>query len=106
VNEKYGEGTVKLTLKGAYRNMAEILKDCMFLIDDVKTAMKKIGLEPSVDPIRGGTDGAVLSFQGLPCPNIGTGGAGYHGACEHISVEGMQNAQAMLVELIRIFGEK
>lgn len=106
INAKYGEGTVVLTLKDAYRNMAEILKDCMFLIDDVKAAMEKVGVRPDVSPIRGGTDGAVLSFQGLPCPNIGTGGAGYHGACEHISVEGMEKAQAMLVELINIFAAK
>lgn len=106
VNAKYGEGTVVLTIKDAYRNMAEILKDCMFLIDDVKAAMEKVGIEPNVAPIRGGTDGAVLSFMGLPCPNIGTGGAGYHGACEHISVEGMEKAQAMLIELIKIFSQK
>ena len=106
INAKYGEGTVTLTLKDAYRNMAEILKDCMFLIEDVKTAMEQVGLTPNVAPIRGGTDGAVLSFKGLPCPNIGTGGAGYHGACEHISVEGMEKAQAMLIGLIHIFAEK
>lgn len=105
MNEKYGEGTVKLTIKEQYRNMKEKIEPCMHLIDNAKKAIKSVGLEPTVDAIRGGTDGAQLSFKGLPCPNIGTGGAAYHGACEHISVEGMDKVVDIAVELIKIYAE-
>ena len=103
MNEKYGEGTVTLTIKEQYRNMKEKIEPCMHLIDNAKKAIKAVGLEPTVDAIRGGTDGAQLSFKGLPCPNLGTGGAAYHGACEHISVEGMEKVVDIAVELVKIY---
>ena len=103
MNEKYGEGTVTLTIKQQYRNMKEKIEPCMHLIDNAKKAIKAVGLEPTVDAIRGGTDGAQLSFKGLPCPNLGTGGAAYHGACEHISVEGMDKVVDIAVELVKIY---
>ena len=105
MNEKYGDKTVTLTIKQQYRNMKEKIEPCMHLIDNAKKAIKAVGLEPTVDAIRGGTDGAQLSFKGLPCPNLGTGGAAYHGACEHISVEGMDKVVDIAVELVKIYAE-
>lgn len=105
MNEKYGEGVVTLTIKQQYRNMKEKIEPCMHLIDNAKKAIKAVGLEPMVDAIRGGTDGAQLSFKGLPCPNIGTGGAAYHGACEHISVEGMDKVVDIAIELVKIYAQ-
>lgn len=104
MNEKYGDSVVSLTIKQQYRNMKEKIEPCMHLIDNAKKAIKAVGLEPTVDAIRGGTDGAQLSFKGLPCPNLGTGGAAYHGACEHISVEGMDKVVDIAVELVKIYG--
>ena len=103
MNEKYGEGTVTLTIKEQYRNMKEKIEPYMHLIDNAKKATKSVGLEPIVEAIRGGTDGAQLSFMGLPCPNLGTGGAAYHGVLEHISVEGMDKVVDITVELIKIY---
>lgn len=105
MNDKYGEGTVTLTIKQQYRNMKEKIEPCMHLIENAKKAIKAVGLEPIVDVIRGGTDGAQLSFKGLPCPNLGTGGAAYHGACEHISVEGMDKVVDITVELVKIYAQ-
>lgn len=103
INEKYGEDTVTLTIKEQYRNMKEKIEPCMHLIENAKKATKAVGLKPTVDAIRGGTDGAQLSFKGLPCPNLGTGGAAYHGVYEHISVEGMDKVVDILVELVKIY---
>lgn len=105
MNEKYGEGVVTLTIKQQYRNMKEKIEPCMHLIDNAKKAIRAAGIEPEVGAIRGGTDGAQLSFKGLPCPNIGTGGAAYHGACEHISVEGMDKVVDIAVELVKIYAQ-
>ena len=77
----------------------------MHLIDHAKEVMKELGLTPDVSPVRGGTDGARLSFMGLPCPNLGTGGYGFHGPFEHISVEGMKTAVAVIKEIVRITAE-
>ena len=103
LNQKWGEGTVKLTLKEQYRNMSEIVSRYPELIDCAKKACLETGIEPLVTPIRGGTDGARLSFMGLPCPNLGTGGHAYHGPYEHITVEGMDAAVAMTRKLIELF---
>lgn len=103
LNEKWGEGTVKLTITDQYKNMAEVIADCMHLIDNAKTACEKAGVTPLVLPIRGGTDGCQLSFKGLPCPNLGTGGHAYHGPYEHITVEGMDKAVDVLVELVKLY---
>ena len=105
MNEKYGEGVVTLTIKKQYRNMKEKIEPCMHLIDNAKKAIRAVGIEPEVGAIRGGTDGAQLSFKGLPCPNIGTGGAAYHGACEHISVEGMDKVVDIAIELVKIYAQ-
>lgn len=103
LNEKWGEGTVKLTLTDQYKNMAEIIAGCMHLIDNAKQACENAGIEALILPIRGGTDGCQLSFKGLPCPNLGTGGHAYHGPYEHITVEGMDKAVAMVIELVKLY---
>ena len=105
MNEKWGEGTVKLTTALQYRNMAEVLKDCMHVVDNVVLACKNADIEPLVQPIRGGTDGCQLSFRGLPCPNIGTGGFAFHGPWEHITVEGMDKSVDMIIELIKLYAK-
>ena len=89
LNEKYGDGTVCLELREQYRNMAEVLKNHPGVIERAESAIRKAGYEPRRVPIRGGTDGSQLSFRGLPCPNLGTGGTAFHGPYEHISAENM-----------------
>lgn len=105
MNQKWGEGTVKLTFIEQYKNMACIIKDCMHLIDNAKLACEAAEVEPNVIPIRGGTDGCQLSFKGLPCPNLGTGGHGYHGPYEHATVEGMDKATDVIVELVKLYAK-
>jgi len=101
LNEKYGDGTVVLTLREQYRNMKEKILPCMHLIENAKAAVSELGLTPRVCPIRGGTDGARLSFMGLPCPNLGTGGYAFHGPYEHITAEGMDIATEILINITR-----
>lgn len=96
VNQTYGPGTVTLDIEHSYENMLSVIKDQMEIVDLAKSAIAAEGLTPLSRPIRGGTDGARLSFMGLPCPNLGTGGYGFHGPFEHISVEGMQTAVRIL----------
>ena len=102
LNEKYGAGTVELELKDQYFNMKEMIEPHFHLIENAKEAAKEVGLNPKVVPVRGGTDGARLSFMGLPCPNLGTGGFGFHGPYEHITAEGMD----LCVEMMRKIVEK
>ena len=92
MNQKYGAGTVELEIKHSYENMLSVIEQQMYIVDLAKNAIASVGLTPISRPVRGGTDGARLSFMGLPCPNLGTGGYGFHGPYEHISVEGMQTA--------------
>ena len=101
INEKYGEGTAKLSIKDQYRNMAEVVAPCMHLVDNAKDAIRELGMEPDISPIRGGTDGAQLSFRGLPCPNLGTGGYAFHGPYEHITAEGMDLAVQVLLGIVK-----
>ena len=103
MNEKWGEGTVALTISEQYRNMAEIIATCMHLIDNAKKACENADVAPLVLPIRGGTDGCQLSFKGLPCPNLGTGGHAYHGPYEHITVEGMDKSVDVVTELVKLY---
>ena len=105
MNEKWGEGTVKLTINDEYRNMECVIEKCMHLIENAKEACRMAGIEPVVSPIRGGTDGCKLSFRGLPCPNIGTGGHGYHGPFEHATIEGVELATDMTVALVKTFAK-
>lgn len=99
INQKYGAGTVNLEITPSYENMLSVIKEQMYIVDLAKRAIKAVGLEPVSRPVRGGTDGARLSFMGLPCPNLGTGGYGFHGPYEHISVEGMETAVRILLEI-------
>ena len=105
MNEKWGARTVSLTLKDEYQNMSVIIQDVMHLIENAKQAAITCGIEPIVEPIRGGTDGSYLSFHGLPCPNLGTGGYAFHGPYEHITVEGMDLATDMIMELIALYAK-
>lgn len=106
LNKKYGPDTVSLTITDQYRNMAEIISGCMHLIHNAEEACRRCGVTPLILPIRGGTDGAQLSFKGLPCPNLGTGGHGYHGPYEHITSEGMEASCRVLLELVKLYSRK
>ena len=103
INEKYGEGTVVLKIKEQYRNMKEMVVPCMHLIENAKEAARLCGVEPTVEPIRGGTDGARLSFMGLPCPNLGTAGYAFHGPFEHITKEGMEKQTEIICKIVEIY---
>ena len=102
INEKYGTGTAKLTIRQQYRNMLEKLEGNMQVVELAEAAIRAAGLTPVRVPIRGGTDGAQLSFRGLLCPNIGTGGYCCHGPHEHISAENMDRVTEILLHLIRL----
>ncbi len=101
LNEKYGEGAVTVELKDSYYNMKEKILPVMHVIEQAKAAMEAVGMNPVTVPIRGGTDGARLSFEGLPCPNLCTGGENYHGRLEYIPVEDMELCTKMLVSLLQ-----
>ena len=102
INEKYGADTAKLTMTDSYYNMREKIEPCMYVVERAKAAMEAVGITPRTVPIRGGTDGARLSFEGLPCPNLFTGGENFHGRFEYIPVEDMEACVQMLVKLIRM----
>ena len=106
LNEKYGEGTVQVTIRQQYRNMEEMIAPCMHLIDNAKDVIRELGMEPDVSPVRGGTDGAQLSFRGLPCPNLGTGGYAFHGPYEHITAEGMDFSVKVLMGIVKRYAER
>ncbi|BCN31184.1 peptidase T [Anaeromicropila herbilytica] len=106
MNEKYGEGTVSILLKDNYRNMLEMIEPNFHLIENAREAIQKVGLTPITTPIRGGTDGARLSFMGLPCPNLGTGGFAFHGNLEHITVEGMELSTLVLIEIMKLYSKE
>ena len=93
-------GTVELTLRDSYYNMKEKIEPCLFLIENAKRAMEQLGIEPKVVPIRGGTDGARLSFEGLPCPNLCTGGENFHGRFEYIPAEDMERITQLLAVML------
>ena len=105
INEKYGDGTATVEIKDQYYNMKEKIEPEMHVIDIVLRAMQESGVTPKVQPIRGGTDGAQLSFRGLPCPNIFAGGVNFHGPYEFISVQSMQKAIDVIINICRIAGE-
>ena len=100
INKKYGEGTVELTIQDSYFNMKKCIEPVMYVVDRAKRAMQDAGMEPVEVPIRGVTDGARLSYEGLPCPNLCTGGENYHGRFEFIPVEDMEKCVRMLVNIL------
>ena len=100
INKKYGEGTLTLTLSDSYFNMKEKIEPCMYVVDRAKKAMIDEGITPITKPIRGGTDGAMLSFMGLPCPNICTGGENFHSRFEFVCCEAMEKISDIIVRII------
>ena len=100
LNAKYGPGTVELTIRDSYFNMKKCIEPVMYVVERAKKAMAAVGMNPREVPIRGGTDGARLSYEGLPCPNLCTGGENYHGRFEYIPVEDMELCVKMLVEIL------
>ncbi len=105
LNTKYGEGVVEVLIKDSYNNMKEIIDQHPHLMENACAAIREAGMEPYIEPVRGGTDGARLSFEGLPCPNIGTGGYAYHGLREHITIEGMELACKVLLGIVGKYAE-
>lgn len=97
INDKYGAGTVKLSMHDQYRNMAEIVLEHPEILRLAEAAIRGLGKEPKAEPVRGGTDGAQLSFRGLPCPNLGTGGYAFHGPYEHATAEGIEGAAQIVL---------
>lgn len=105
MNEKYGDGTVELKMNDQYYNMKEKIDPNMHVIDLVVKAMQDCGVAPKVEPIRGGTDGAQLSFRGLPCPNIFAGGVNFHGPYEFVSIQVMEKAMEVIVKICQLTAE-
>ena len=101
MNQKYGQPLVQVEIKESYRNMKEILKDQEWIVDLAKQAITEAGLQPWVEKVRGGTDGARLTFMGLPCPNLGTGGANCHGRYEVCSVQEMHKVVEILLNIVK-----
>ena len=100
LNSKYGEGTVRLSMKDSYYNMRKAMESHMHVVHRAEEAMRKVGIEPRLAPIRGGTDGATLTNNGLPCPNLPTGGANAHGRFECVSVQAMDKVVELLEKLV------
>ena len=100
INAKYGEGTLELQIRDSYFNMKKCIEPHMYVVERAMKAMEAVGMKPVAVPIRGGTDGARLSYEGLPCPNLCTGGENYHGRFEYIPVEDMETCVDMLVEIL------
>lgn len=105
LNKKYGEGTVEVDVKDQYFNMIEKIRPHMHLVDNVKKVMEELGVTPIDSPIRGGTDGASLSYKGLPCPNLCTGGYNYHGKYEYASIQEMRKVVDILLGIVKVYGE-
>ena len=101
LNRKYGEHTVEIELKDGYYNMKEMIEPHSYIIDRAKEAMARCNVIPKIVPIRGGTDGARLSYMGLPCPNLSTGGHNFHGRYEYISVQSMEKMTEVLLEIVK-----
>ncbi|NLY36624.1 MAG: peptidase T [Tissierellia bacterium] len=106
MREKYGKDMVLLEMKDSYYNMREKIEPVMFMIDYAKEAMENLGILPIIKPIRGGTDGAQLSYKGLPCPNLFTGGENFHGPYEFISVKALEQSADLVLELIQVYEKK
>ena len=106
MNAEYGAGTVTLELRDQYYNMREKIEPVMHIIDTAFAAMEAVGVKPNVKPIRGGTDGAQLSFKGLPCPNIFAGGLNFHGRYEFVPIQNMEKAMKVIVKIAELVASK
>lgn len=105
INDKYGEGTAEALIKDQYYNMREMVEPHYFIVEKAAKAMEMAGVKPKIQPIRGGTDGANLSFRGLPCPNIFTGGLNFHGRFEWASLESINKASEVILNIISLYAE-
>ena len=105
INARYGIGTAVLTIKDQYRNMRELVEPHYHIVEKAVKAMEMAGIKPHIQPIRGGTDGANLSFKGLPCPNIFAGGLNFHGKFEWVTVENMEKAEAVILNIIKLYAD-
>ena len=105
INARYGTGTAVLTIKDQYRNMREQVEPHYHIVEKAVKAMQMAGIKPHIQPIRGGTDGANLSFKGLPCPNIFAGGLNFHGKFEWVTVENMEKAEAVILNIIKLYAD-
>ena len=101
INTEYGEGTAEIEIRDQYYNMREKIEPVMHIIDLAKEAMKSAGVTPIIKPIRGGTDGARLSFEGLPCPNIFAGGENFHSRYEYLPIPSMEKAMEVILQIIQ-----
>ena len=106
LNQKYGEGTVTAEVKDSYYNMKEVLRPHAHLMENACRALRELGVEPVITPVRGGTDGARLSYMGLPCPNLCTGGANYHSRFEYACVQSMETVTKLLIRLAGMYAEQ
>ena len=106
INAEFGVNTATLEMKDQYYNMREKIEPVMHIIDLAFEAMKQVGVTPNVKPIRGGTDGARLSFEGLPCPNIFAGGHNFHGRFEYVPVQSMEKAMQVIVRIVENIAKK
>ena len=106
INSVWGEGTVTLTLRDGYRNMAPVIKQHWHLIENAREAIRRAGVPVLLEPVRGGTDGCKLTYMGLPCPNLGVGGYGFHGKHEFACVEEMQTCVEILKNIVAVYAEK
>ena len=105
LNARHGAGTVELALSDSYYNMLEPLGEHMDLVENARAAMRQAGVEPVEEPIRGGTDGARLTYDGLPCPNLSTGGYNFHGPLELACAEEMDTVVDILLNIVRLYAE-
>jgi tripeptide aminopeptidase len=105
INEKYGAGTATLDLKHQYYNMRKEVEPHYHIVETAMKAMEMEGIKPKIQPIRGGTDGANLSFMGLPCPNIFAGGHNFHGKMEYIPLESMEKASKVILNIVQLYAE-
>jgi tripeptide aminopeptidase len=103
---KYGEGTINLEVTDQYYNMRQMVEPVIHVVDTAVEAMKLVGIKPDVKPIRGGTDGARLSYMGLPCPNLFAGGENFHGKHEYVPVNSMVKATEVMLKIIELYAKK
>ena len=106
INQKYGDGTIEVQIVEQYRNMSEVIKPVMHIVETAQEAMRALDIEPITNPIRGGTDGARLSYRGLPTPNIFDGGHNFHGPYEYACLESMEKAVAVILKIIDLYVNK
>ncbi|WP_296113725.1 hypothetical protein [uncultured Anaerococcus sp.] len=104
LNKKYGD-IITVEISDTYYNMGDVIKDHLYIVDYARKAMENLDIKPLINPIRGGTDGSKLSFMGLPCPNIFTGGMNFHGIYELIPIEDMEKSSQVILEIIKLIEE-